>query len=243
MPGWLNRTEIALFISHRRLAKYRTLPKANGPWALDSGGFTELSMHGGWQTPASQYVDAVRRYQEIGYLQWAAPQDWMCEPWIVAKTGLSVVEHQKRTVYNYLELREHLNDAVIPVMQGWQLDDYHRIAEMYADAGVDLAAQKIVGLGSVCRRQGTQEISDLITVLVQTYGVRLHGFGVKTEGIRSYGWQLASADSMAWTIQGRYEWPCPKFGHKSCANCWHFAMEWRERVLNATPKPTQLPLF
>ncbi len=34
------------------------------------------------------------RYRdEIGCLLWAAPQDWMCEPWITAKTGLTVAEH------------------------------------------------------------------------------------------------------------------------------------------------------
>ncbi len=34
------------------------------------------------------------RYRdEIGCLLWAAPHDWMCEPWITAKTGLTVAEH------------------------------------------------------------------------------------------------------------------------------------------------------
>ena len=50
-------------------------------------------------------VDAnVRLYRdEVGGLQCAAPQDWMCEPQIVAKTGLSVREHQQRTVENLLD--------------------------------------------------------------------------------------------------------------------------------------------
>ena len=48
----------------------------------------------------------VRRYaDEIGNLAWAAAQNWMCEPWIVEETGLSVAEHQRRTIENYLELR------------------------------------------------------------------------------------------------------------------------------------------
>jgi hypothetical protein len=31
--------------------------------------------------------------------------DWMCEPFMLAKTGLSVREHQQRTVTNYLNPR------------------------------------------------------------------------------------------------------------------------------------------
>ena len=49
----------------------------------------------------------------------------MCEPAIVARTGLTVLEHQERTVASYLELRAlapHL--PVIPVVQGWHLADY-----------------------------------------------------------------------------------------------------------------------
>ena len=51
---------------------------------------------------------------------WAAPQDWMCEPAIIAKTGLAVVEHQRRTVTNFLELQALAPDLpFIPVLHGW----------------------------------------------------------------------------------------------------------------------------
>jgi hypothetical protein len=66
-------------------AAYRA-PRRAG--ALDSGGFTELRLHGGWRTTAAEYVTVVRRYRDqIGCLEWAAPQDWMCEPFMLAKTG------------------------------------------------------------------------------------------------------------------------------------------------------------
>jgi hypothetical protein len=80
MPSWLLKDElrdIPLFVSHRRLDRYRTLKPAITDWALDSGGFTELSMFGEWRTKPSQYVTAIRRYvDQIGRLQWASPQDW-----------------------------------------------------------------------------------------------------------------------------------------------------------------------
>lgn len=55
--SWLRSAGVPLFISHRRLARLkRTLPVAIAPWALDSGGFSELSLHGGWKTTPSEYV-------------------------------------------------------------------------------------------------------------------------------------------------------------------------------------------
>ena len=68
---------------------------------------------------------AVRRYRdEIGGLEWAAPMDWMCEPFMLAKTGLTVAEHQARTVANYLELRSLAPELpFVPVLQGWSLDN------------------------------------------------------------------------------------------------------------------------
>ncbi len=72
-PAWLARDlGVPLLVSHRRLAGRRSLPRATGPWALDSGGFTELSLYGEWRTDARTYVTAVRRYsEEIGHLDWA----------------------------------------------------------------------------------------------------------------------------------------------------------------------------
>lgn len=229
---WMQRTDIPLFISHRLLHKRRSMPKALGRWSLDSGGFTELSMYGRWTVEPSEYIDAVYRYDaEIGNLDWVAPQDWMCEPWIVAKTGLSVREHQRRTVDNYLDLtmRAPLLPFV-PVLQGWQLDDYLAHMEMYAAAGVKLEQCRVVGLGSVCRRQATSEIEEIVSTLAGC-GLRLHGFGVKSSGLRRYGALLTSADSMAWSFTGRRVRPCPVRPVGSCANCWHFAQEWRSKVI------------
>ena len=232
-PAWLARLSVPLFLSHRRLARRGSLPRALGRWALDSGGFTELSMHGGWRTSADAYVEAVQRYaEEIGNLVWAAPMDWMCEPDVVAATGLSVREHQERTVASFLELRGR--GPFVPVLQGWKLADYEACAELYADAGVDLAAQPLVGLGSVCRRQRSREIGEIVGHLAAG-GLRLHGFGVKKTGIERYGDLLASADSMAWSFRARRSPPLPGCTHASCSNCARFALLWREQLLTLRP--------
>jgi hypothetical protein len=246
-PAWLWRVQdIPMFISHRVLRERKTpFPRATTTWALDSGGFTELNLYGEWRTTPEEYVTYVRRYvEELGSLQWASPQDWMCEPWVIEKTGLSVAEHQERTITNYLTLRELAPDLpFIPVLQGWDMDDYHRHAEAYAAAGVDLATAPTVGIGSVCRRQATGQITAIFDAL-HARGLRMHGFGVKTAGLTQYADALVSADSLAWSYWARRDANkgirhCPK---KTCANCLHYALDWRARLLR-TVEGRQLSLF
>lgn len=230
-PAWLGRVGVPLFVSHRTLRDYRTLPQASGPWSLDSGGFTELSTFGEWRTTADEYIVAATRYRdEIGKMDFAAPRDWMCEPWITEKTGLTVEEHQKRTVYDFLDLTSRSDVPFIPVLQGWDEGDYMRCVEMYDAAGVDLRNYAVVGIGSVCRRQGSDEITRILA-RVAAAGIRLHGFGLKKGGLTSAAPFLASADSMAWSFGARYEPALPGHTHKTCANCMEFALRWRDRII------------
>jgi hypothetical protein len=131
--NWLTNEVGPLFISHRRLALRKNLPRAATRWALDSGGFSELELHGCWVTTPTEYVEATRRYAaDIGMLDWAAPMDWMCEPKMLVRTGLTVEDHQRRTVANFLELRERAPELpYIPVVQGWTRADYERCVTLY----------------------------------------------------------------------------------------------------------------
>lgn len=250
-PYWLPKTTVPLFISHRTLKDYKKLPVAAGTWALDSGGFTEINLYGEWRTTPAEYVRAVRRYaSEVGRLAWASRQDWMNEPVVLAKTGLTVEEHQRRTVDNYLELRTLAPDLpFIPVIQGWLPDDYLRCADLYDEAGIDLVAEKIVGVGTVCRRQDSTQ-GDLILTGLAERGLSLHGFGVKLNGLRRYAHALTSADSMAWSYGARQDAhkrvtagkPVPPCGKNTCANCLHYALAWRDMALDALASPQQLVL-
>ena len=205
--------------------------RAGGRWI---GGFTQLVGARPVVSPRPRTdVAAVADYADrIGGLDFAAPQDWMCEPFMIARTGLPVTEHLHRTVENYLTLR-HLGPdlPIIPVVQGWRLPDYLACLDLYASAGVDLAGLPRVGLGSVCRRQSTAEIAVIVTELARR-GLRLHGFGVKTGGLHLYGHLLTSADSMAWSYAARRLPALPGCtGHKNCANCLAYATWWRAGVL------------
>lgn len=230
-PHWLGYTDVPLFVSHRRLVAYKTLPRAMHDWALDSGAFTEITRHGRWTITPAEYAWHVRRYvQEVGRLQWAAPQDWMCEDFVLRRTGLSVAEHQQRTTDNYLELRDLASDLpFIPVLQGYRPDEYHRHVDAYDRAGVDLTREPLVGIGSVCKRQSTAEMG---TILAGLTPIRLHGFGVKTTGLSLFKDMFCSADSMAWSYDGRM----PQGGscsppHKYEQNCRAYALSWRRSLL------------
>jgi len=232
-PSWLEQVDVPLFVSHRRLRGQQRLPRALGPWALDSGGFTELAKYGGWRTSEGEYLEAVARYaEEIGHLQWAAPMDWMCEPFMLARTGRSVADHQATTVENYLALRQAAPSLpFVPVLQGWTLADYLACVDRYAANGVNLVAAPLVGLGSVCRRQATSEIGQIVTTLAEL-GLRLHGFGVKRAGLARYAAGLVGADSMAWSAEARRRAPLPGCrGHRNCANCLRYALRYRAQVL------------
>jgi hypothetical protein len=230
-----------LFVARHVLPRVRGY-RAVVPWALDSGGFTMLQRNGRWTVTATEYADDVQRICAMfGRPEFAAPMDWMSEPAMIAGgqmgalsfvgTGLSVEAHRELTVANLLELRTLAPDVPwLPVLQGFELEDYLACADLYAAAGVDLELEPIVGVGSVCRRQGMDEATAIFAELAGL-GIRLHGFGIKQAGIAASWRSLVSADSMAWSYRARAKKDPCRPGLKSCSHCAHFALAWYQRTL------------
>ncbi|MBT1185398.1 hypothetical protein HET69_15640 [Streptomyces sp. CJ_13] len=229
-PHWLKESQVPMFVSNRQLARIKTLPRAGSPWALDSGGFTEITSFGEWRTTPQQYVQQIRRYRdEVGLLSWASQQDLMCEDDALRMTGLSIDQHQDLTVANFLTLRELAPELpIIPVVQGWLRPHYERCVEKFAAAGVDLTKEPLVGVGSICRRPSTFTASWILEDL-HAMGLKLHAFGYKKSGLDISWRHVVSADSMAWSKGGRFERTCGT--HKSEANCLPYALRWREDLL------------
>ncbi|RZU28219.1 hypothetical protein EV284_6385 [Streptomyces sp. BK022] len=246
-PSWLARPEFAedcvpLCVANHRLSGRKTLPRAVTPWMLDSGGFTELSKHGRWTvSPYAYAADARRYYDEVGLMDVCAIQDWMCEDEILTNTGLTVADHQLKTVASYLNLMTLDADLPwMPVVQGFTLDEYLRCVDLYERAGVDLTLEPVVGIGSVCRRQGTKEAVRIIETL-WSMGIRLHGFGFKVTGLRNGASHLLySSDSMAWSVNATHHEPMTGCTHQHCGNCPQYALAWRNRMLNSLPDYRQL---
>lgn len=245
-PHWLGFAAVPLFLSNVTMRRRFSLPRATCDWALDSGGFSEISMHGRWTVPARDYVRRVQRYTaEVGRLRWATTQDWMCEPKIRQLTGLTVVEHQRRTTDSYLELRALAPTLPwAPVIQGFEPYEYAEHAQAYALAGVDLASCPAVGVGSVCRRQSTSAVGSIIRSILSVAppGTKLHMFGIKTLGIRrAIEAGAVSSDSMAWSFNASKQPPLPGHTHKTCANCIEYALAWRAKVLRPENLAGALP--
>lgn len=213
----------AAFISVNRLRR-RKGPFQVGDWIMDSGAFTEISTHGHYRHGVEEYAAEIRRWARNGTLLAAVSQDWMCEPWIVAKTGLSVHEHQRLTIERYDALLAEMTGVyILPVLQGYAPADYVAHLAMYGDR---LARGQWVGVGSVCKRNGDPK--QVAAVLLAIKGARpdlqLHGFGLKTTAladplVRSL---LATADSMAWSFHAR------KNGRNG--NDWNEAMRWQQAI-------------
>lgn len=234
-PIWLERLDAELFLSYRELRGYRKKITPQRPWAIDSGGYTELSTHGKWTLEPEPYAAEVARLgAHLGKLAWAAIQDWMCEPWILENTGKTIPDHQELTCESYARLLELAPDQPwTPVLQGWDYDSYFSHLELYERWGLDLKAAPVVGIGSVCRREDTTLAEELMTELARR-GLRVHGFGFKLGGLRRVHTVIESADSMAWSKQARMNAiQLPGCTHKTCANCELFAMRWRKRVLES----------
>lgn len=214
----------AAFVSVNRL-RARKGPFAVGDWIMDSGAFTEISTHGHYRHDVAEYASQIRRWANNGRLLAAVAQDWMCEPWIVERTGLTVERHQQLTVERYDALMREDTAAVyvLPVLQGYAPGDYVRHLSMY---GERLAHGAWVGVGSVCKRNGDPQAvaAVLLAIKRQRPDLRLHGFGLKTTSlahplVRSL---LETADSMAWSFSAR------KQGRN--ANDWREAVRWAGEI-------------
>ena len=214
----------AAFVSVNRL-RMRKGPFAVGDWIMDSGAFTEISRHGHYRHGVAEYAAEIRRWAKNGNLLAAVAQDWMCEPFIVAKTGLSVERHQELTLERYDALRREDTAGVyvLPVLQGFAPSDYVRHLRMYGDR---LKPGQWVGVGSVCKRNGDPRAvaAVLLAIKRERPDLLLHGFGLKTTAlsdplVRSL---LHTADSMAWSFAARLE------GRN--ANDWREAMHWTASI-------------
>jgi len=236
-PSDAHRFERA-FISVNRVRKRKKAIGA-GAWIMDSGAFTEISQHGEYRHSVEEYAALILRWADDPALVAAVAQDYMCEPFILAKTGLSVEEHQGRTIERYDALVKAVGGRVyiMPVLQGYTVADYLRHLEMY---GSRLGPGAYVGVGSVCKRN--TDVGVIARILATIKAARpdllLHGFGLKTTALSSPEViaLLHSADSMAWSFAAR------KQGRD--ANDWReaarFAAAIASQSLRAVQRPVQL---
>lgn len=237
VPGWLSTVDVPLFLNHRKLYRRKSFPRALAFWGCDSGGYEELRLHGRWTFQALEYAAKVREYlREIGNLSFAVIQDWICHPAMIARTGLSLQEHQERTVQSFEDLLQADPDLPwLPVVQGWEPDDYLRCVDMYEKRGFSMAG-RAVGVGTLAMRQDKAIAQKIISVLYER-GLKMHAFGYKQKGLIKSGAFIATADSSSWSYEARKKKIKVCNGtHKVCASCPVYALRWRANMLAAVQK-------
>lgn len=197
----------AAFISAHALRRRRSgFPVRR--WVLDSGAFRTIELRGGYPHGVEEYAALIRRYAGNGRLLAAVSQDYMCEAFMLAKTGLTVAEHQRLTIerYDALLACDVAGVRIMPVLQGYAPEDY---AQHVRDYGDRLGHRAWVGVGSVCKRNGRPGAIEAVLLAIKRVrpDLRLHGFGVKLTALTSQLVRrlLFSADSMAWSFAARYE--------------------------------------
>jgi hypothetical protein len=197
------------FVSVNRL-RHRWKPLACPDWIMDSGAFTELSQYGGYRHEVGEYAALIKRLGRINgnTLTAVVAQDYMCESFILQKTGLTIADHQRLTIERYDTLRNLVNVYVMPVLQGYEAADYIGHLQQYGDR---LASGAYVGVGSVCKRNTSVGELEIIFSAIKRWrpDLCLHAFGLKSTALRSVlvRDQLASADSMAWSYSARKQGP------------------------------------
>ena len=204
-PGDAKNVERA-FVSANAVANRKSVIEAKREWILDSGAFTTLANHGRYLASERDYGGLVRFMAGSSSLVAAVSQDYMCESFILEKTGLTIADHQRLTVERFDALSDCDLGGVylMPVLQGYAPDDYRRHVVAYKDR---LLPGAWVGVGSVCKRNGSPgAIADVLDAIKEERpDLRLHGFGVKLTSLTDAAVRdrLHSADSMAWSYHAR----------------------------------------
>lgn len=208
-PSDARHVSAPAFVSVHRLTgpKGRRTPFTTGDWILDSGAFTTIEKHGGYPEPVGAYASEIRRVRSWGNLLAVVSQDYMCEPRMLARTGLTIADHQRLTIERFDALvAEDLGVTIMPVLQGYEPADYVAHVRQY---GERLGPAAWVGVGSVCKRNGNPRAiaAVLLAIKRERSDLRLHGFGLKATALGSPLVQslLWSADSMAWSFAARRE--------------------------------------
>jgi len=205
-------------------------------WILDSGAFSQIYRYGE-HIPAEKYAAQIKRWAQCGKLVAAVTQDYMCEPFILQRTGRTILEHQQMTVERYRQLIDLVDDVyIMPVLQGYETEDYLHHIDLY---GGLLKPGMYVGVGSICKRNSS--ILSIIEILKaikrKRPDLKLHGFGLKLTALENSTIRnlLYSADSMAWSFAARKKGRNP--------NDWREAKRYEWRIMGLNSKSEQMTIY
>lgn len=170
-------------------------------WMLDSGGYTMFTQFSDYQFKPDEYLRLVKERKP----SYAASMDYPCEPQLTSEiSGAMTVEERIRAGADMAFYLCRRSDRIFPVLQGWTRDDYELSWRL-----TEPLRPRMVGVGSLCVRQGTKAIKQLVFELRHMLPIEVwkHGFGVKITALRDpvvRGF-FTSVDTNAWEYWGRYQ--------------------------------------
>jgi hypothetical protein len=172
---------------------------------LDSAGYVAMKRYRSFPWTVRQYVELAASHP----FRWFAAMD-KCVERDIARNRDEVLDRISGTLNLYRECRREaerhgISDRLMPVLQGWTSDDYLRCLDRMPANPLG-----VMGVGSMCRREvaGSEGIVATLDAIDRALGpdpVRLHLFGVKTQGaeaVRGHP-RIASFDSQAYGSEAR----------------------------------------
>ncbi len=168
---------------------------------LDSGGYGAAFYDDGFKFSIDEYAELV---QKIRPEYWAT-MDYPCEPNV--RQGMTVNKRIALTIKNCQKLLSVGLPGCVPVIQGWELNDYLLCVELMRKANV---IQPVMGIGSICRRGKQAEIVEIVRHLHKELPqTQFHAFGVKINALKCNNGEilnyLHSIDTAAWQFNEKDE--------------------------------------
>lgn len=176
---------------------------------IDSGGAPEsIIKNNGYNRSDIEYLHFVR----VVKADYFVLRDYPCEPQVLRKFNVTVKDQIHRTLDHHLKLielyeRSEVKATPIPVIQGWEVEDFLYCVDMFKEHG--LLNFDYIAIGSTCRRHQVKQTQKIILAVREAVPrkIKLHAFGVKLSVLDHKAvWDaLYSADSSAWDFLSRWK--------------------------------------
>ncbi|DBA34715.1 TPA_asm: queuine tRNA-ribosyltransferase [Caudoviricetes sp. vir519] len=179
---------------------------------VDSGGFSFFQRRfKDYPFSPGEYLQKIEKLKPDFF----ASMDIPCEPEIVQRLGTSVHHNIQKTIENQIKLLDVLDEislesVMIPVIQGYELEDYLTCIDLMREQGL---MTDYMAIGSICRRGPAGPMVKIIISIKRLLRIKLHAFGVKIPVLKNKACfdALYSTDSAAWHYEAQFR--CERKDH------------------------------
>lgn len=202
---------------------------------IDSGGFPSSFIHNGYNKSDDEYLHFVKKTNADFF----ALRDYPCEPQILKKYDVTAKDQILRTVNHHIKLLDLIEDfdisaKPVPVIQGWEIDDYLFCIDIFREHGLIENGFDYVAIGSLCRRHAIHQIRKIILTVRNELrsSIKLHCFGTKISVLKDLAvWRAVySVDSGAWDFDARWKRYKNKIGKSTFDASLMLAKEYLSKI-------------